>query len=741
MVTLPDRFINWSKTADGRKYPCDARGNAIDPHDPNNWRTYDEAAACGLAVGWVLNGDGFFFIDLDKCFDGEQWSAEADSIYHSFPDTLREVSQSGVGMHLIGRCDPTQLSDRRNKWDGWKELYWDKRFVALNTITGHDQFNGTDYTGQLLNWWPQREHLGELPDGRDPSYTGPEDDEELIRIMLRAKSATNAFGGGVTVKDLWEANEATLGIKYPDPERPFDHSAADAALMSHLAFWTGKDMPRMDRLFRRSALMRDKYERRADYRRDTIQNAARLCKRVYDKPTKPPAPLALPGYEPPSSPGGAAVAGDEHEAFLTIPEMQGHFKGCIYIRDNHRVLVPDGAQLKPEQFNATYGGHMFQMMPDGTKPTTEAFKALTQNLCHRFPQAKRACFRADLPQGAIADDEVNVYVKPDVVYTPGDVAPFLRFLERLLPDPRDREILLAWCAALVQNPGVKFQWAPVLQGVEGNGKSLIASCLSYCVGARYSYEPRASQLANQFMSFDENMILVVVEEIHMRGRAEMLDELKPRITNQRIEVEAKGQDKRLVRNTANWFFCTNYRDAVVKSKNDRRYAIFYTAQQSAEDLQRDGMSGNYFPELYRWLRQGGGYAAVGYWLQDYQIPDDLNPATNCHRAPVTTSTQAAISATTGGIEAEIEEAIDSETVGFKGGFVSSYALDKLLADKRLRASMPKRGEILRDMGYEKIGRAARPIIHEGATRPTLWRRTGSGGEFEDYLVAQGAGYC
>ena len=47
-----------------------------------------------------------------------------------------------------------------------------------------------------------------------------------------------------------------LSQKYPafDGAGGFDHSSADAALMSHLAFWTGKDMPRMDRLFRRSAL-------------------------------------------------------------------------------------------------------------------------------------------------------------------------------------------------------------------------------------------------------------------------------------------------------------------------------------------------------------------------------------------------------------------------------------------------------------------------------------------------------
>jgi RecA-family ATPase len=103
-------------------------------------------------------------------------------------------------------------------------------------------------------------------------------------MMLRSTSTASQFGEGITIRDLWEANTVKLAEKFPayDGGDGFDHSSADASLMSHLAFWTGKDMPRMDRMFRMSGLMRDKYEKRADYRRDTIQKAARLCKRVYD---------------------------------------------------------------------------------------------------------------------------------------------------------------------------------------------------------------------------------------------------------------------------------------------------------------------------------------------------------------------------------------------------------------------------------------------------------------------------
>jgi hypothetical protein len=55
----------------------------------------------------------------------------------------------------------------------------------------------------------------------------------------------------------------------------------------------------------------------------------------------------------------------------------------------------------------------------------------------------------------------------------GDAGPFLRHLAKLLPDERDRSILLAYMAASIQHKGVKFQWAPLIQGAEGNGKTLL----------------------------------------------------------------------------------------------------------------------------------------------------------------------------------------------------------------------------------------------------------------------------
>ena len=94
-------------------------------------------------------------------------------------------------------------------------------------------------------------------------YGGPADDEELIKLAMASgkRSAAAAFGQGenVTFADLWTANADVLGRKWPSATGPYDASMADAALASHLAYWTGKDMERTRALMLRSGLAREKW--------------------------------------------------------------------------------------------------------------------------------------------------------------------------------------------------------------------------------------------------------------------------------------------------------------------------------------------------------------------------------------------------------------------------------------------------------------------------------------------------
>ena len=65
----------------------------------------------------------------------------------------------------------------------------------------------------------------------------------------------------------------------------------------------------------------------------------------------------------------------------------------------------------------------------------------------RFPRAASTCFRPELAPGAIVREEgfdlVNAYVPVETLTLDGDPAPFLDLLARMLPDARDRAILLS----------------------------------------------------------------------------------------------------------------------------------------------------------------------------------------------------------------------------------------------------------------------------------------------------------
>lgn len=731
------------------KFPINSvTGHKHDAHDPTIWLSADEATAAQAArptagIGFVFtDNDPLFFLDLDDCLGADgQWSPLATQLCDYLAGCFIEVSLSGSGLHIIGAATAVPPHSCKYKTpDCDVDLYTEARFVAL---TGTGAYGDPTYNCQqqldwlCANYFPPTAvtQSADWTSQPDPEWTGPTDDADLIRRMLASKSAGGAFSGRATPQALWTADPELLAIAYPPQSgtNPFDHSSADAALCQHLAFWTGRDCERIDRLFRQSALYRDKWEREG-YARDTVLHATSHCRAVYTH-TLDSKPLpTVPATEPtPTAPGYEGLR--DGVQMLSITSQIDYFKGCVYIRSLHKAFVPDGELLKPEQFKASYGGYTFSLDMCNDKTSRSAWEALTENMGYNFPKAHDACFRPELPPGAIIEEEsrvvVNTYVPVITERRPGDPAPFLDYLSKLIPDAGDRAIMLAYVAALVQYPGVKFQWCPLLQGIEGNGKSLLIRVISFCVGNRYSHMPNAKDIDNKFNAWLRGKLFIGVEEIYTADRQDKIDALKPLITNDRVELQGKGDNQVTGDNRANFLMCSNHKDAIRKTLGDRRYCIFFTAQQEPGDIHRDGMGGDYFPDLYDWLREDG-YAIVNNYLRSYQIPDLLNPATHCHRAPTTSSTAEAIRSSMGGIEQEVMEAIEEGRPGFAGGWISSTAFDKLLDDRRAGSKIPRsrRRDMLKGLGYDwhpnlPEGRINNPIMEGGqATRPRLYLQLG-----------------
>lgn len=712
---------------------------AVDAHDTLHHVSYTEALATGLPAAFVFtDADPFFFLDIDDCLEGGQWTETANMLCGLFPGCAIEVSQSGGGLHIFGTVPEHIPHGCDNKPLG-SQFYTSGRFCAL---TG-DNVTGSALIIPPLTIWktfisqyfpPTTVAVSDGPPvgwTTEPSadWKGPDDDKELIRRMLRSKSARGIVGSTATIKQLWKADPVALGEAYPDAGgqgRAFDHSSADQALCHHLAWWTGGNCDRMDRIFRMSGLMRDKWDDRGDYYSGrTITGAVAGCTGCYVQPPKP-------SEATPDDTVGTVRCGFQ---FADVTLQVELFTGCAYVQDEHRIFVPDtGDLLKSEQFRVKFGGYSFAMdATSQTKPTRSAWEAFTESQAYHFPRVKSTCFRPELPPGVIITHEgadvINTYVPIETEATTEDPALFLGLIARLLPDDRDRSILLAYMAACVQHVGVKFQWAPILQGVQGNGKSMVSVFLSHCVGEKYTQQVNPKDLDNVFTAWISRKLLVIVEEIHSGSlRTDVMEAIKPLITNERVPLQAKGADQTTGDNRANFMMFSNHKDAARKTVDDRRLCVFYTAQQSREDMLRDGMGGSYFPQLWAWAK-AGGFAAVNGFLRSYAIPAEFNPAVDAVWAPDTTSTSEAIKCSMGAVEQEIMEAVAQGVTGFKGGWVNSIALDKLIEDKRLKVAMNKRTLMLKGIGYVPHpaltgGRVNNPIIMENNKKPRLYVKAG-----------------
>ncbi len=733
------QFIIWKLIIENgkeNKVPVSHHNSSkINPHTPVNWTDYKTANAAahkwgaGYGIGFVFTAnDPFFFIDIDKCLQLDNtWSPLAMSILQRFVGAAVEISQSGKGLHVIAKGQAPEHSCKNSEIGA--EFYTQERFVALTErgVIGDINTNHTAALESLVaDYFVPKIAADGVGWTTEPhaDCTNIDDDEVLLKKALASKSVGGAFGAKASFKALWLNDVTALAEAYPDEHpRQYDYSSADAALAQQLAFWTGNNCERMRNLMVRSALKRDKWDSHKSYLKLTIEFAIGGQNTFYNV-----------GKKTTIQSDSLTVERVEGFQYMTIDLQLEHFKGCVYVQKINKIFTPCGEMLKTEQFNNTYGGYAFQLDTMGDKTTRKAWEAFTESQAIRHIKVNRECFRPDRPSGELIKLDgmtyVNSYVPVNVAMKPGDMYPFNEFFKKLLPDDRDREILWSYMAACVQHKGVKFQWCPLIQGVEGNGKTLITRVLTHAIGTRYTHLPLANEITEKFNDWLFHRLLIGVEDVYVPDhKREIIEILKPMITNDWLPMRAMQQSQDMGNNVANFVLNSNHRAGIRKTRNDRRFCVFYTAQQAVSDLVRDGMDGDYFPNLYEWLKSDG-YEIITQSLVDYKIADSLNPATKCKRAPITTATEDAIDAGMGGIEQEILEAIAEGRNGFAGGWVSSMAIERLLQNNNLARAMPrnKRKDMMHDLDYGyhpglKDGRVNEYVPVDGG-KPRLYIKNG-----------------
>ncbi|MBE6745940.1 MAG: nucleoside triphosphatase [Ruminococcaceae bacterium] len=197
----------------------------------------------GIRVSGNLVG-----IDLDHCIEDREILSWAKEIIDRFNDTYIEVSPSGTGIRIFCLL-PSNLNYDTETYYIKKnniEVYipgFTNRFLTItgNAITDADVVETAEALTWLLETYMHRP-TPTTPTAITHGKSYLSDDS----VITKASVATN----GDKFKRLWNGDMSGYGT----------HSEADAALVSILAFWCSGDAEQIDRLFRTSALMREKWD-------------------------------------------------------------------------------------------------------------------------------------------------------------------------------------------------------------------------------------------------------------------------------------------------------------------------------------------------------------------------------------------------------------------------------------------------------------------------------------------------
>lgn len=275
------RWVNWKhEERDGgkTKIPYAANGRMASSTDPSTWSTYNEASQASDRVGIIFRGDKLLLgIDIDHVIKDGVLRADIQQFVDA-ADTYTEISPSGTGLHLyLILSEPLKLTaNRHSPFEAYTEGRYftvtGTPFGAVRQMRTISPEEALKLLGTIGYPW-QALKAPETPQNALKSAGTPQvlDDKVLLQKMFSAKN-------GAAVRTLYDGDTTAYGL---------DESRADLALLSHLAFWSGRNAHQMERIWLGSSLgRRVKTQARKDYRDRTIVAAIAKCESIFTPHSK-----------------------------------------------------------------------------------------------------------------------------------------------------------------------------------------------------------------------------------------------------------------------------------------------------------------------------------------------------------------------------------------------------------------------------------------------------------------------
>jgi hypothetical protein len=286
--------------------------------------------------------------------------------------------------------------------------------------------------------------------------------------------------------------------------------------------------------------------------------------------------------------------------------------------------------------------------------------------------------------------KLNYWRPSNVKPAPGDPSPFINHVRYLYPG-EEGDIFLDYLAFQVQCPGEKVHWAVLLEGDQGNGKSYFATVMRLVLGPHNVKMVSNDQLHETFTQWQRNTQLVVVEEMMAKARLELMNKLKPIITEDWCTIREMYRPPYEQPNRFNFLFFSNHQDSLIIDNTDRRYCILKT------DAKPHPESNAYYGPLFDWTRANA--AVIAHCLKNRPL-SNFKPKAH---APMTAGKRALIKQSMLPIEQYIYDQVEAGEYPCHWELLSPAVMVKPLNDVGIKANPKEVAKAFFKLGYKNLG--------------------------------------
>jgi hypothetical protein len=217
-------------------------------------------------------------------------------------------------------------------------------------------------------------------------------------------------------------------------------------------------------------------------------------------------------------------------------------------------------------------------------------------------------------------DAYNLWKGFSVAAKPGDCSLFLAHLRDNVcqGDERLYNYLMGWLARMVQDPGSPGHVAIVMRGGKGVGKSFVARQIGMLFGRHFLHISNPSHLIGNFNSHLRDAVFLFADEAFYAGDKKHASILKTLITEDTLQIEAKGVDVETAPNYVHLMMASNDEHVVPASGDERRFFVLDVGEAQQQKVA-------YFSAIAQQMDNGGREALLHhlltYDLSDYRVQD------------------------------------------------------------------------------------------------------------------------